>query len=298
MDLATLPVAATRLKFVPADASDYEIVRRSIEYISRRWRDQPSLDQIAAHVGMKPLSLQRLFTRWAGLSPKGFLQAVTLDHARALLADSASVLDASFEVGLSGPGRLHDLFVSHEAMTPGAYKARGEGLTIRYGFHPSPFGTALVMITDHGLAGLAFADEGGAKSALADMQARWPRAKYAEDSAVTAPYVRRIFDPETWRPDRPLRVVMIGTDFELTVWETLLRLPLGAATTYSEIAAHIGRPSAARAVGTAVGRNPISFVVPCHRVLGKDGGLHGYHWGLTRKRAILGWEAGMIGRSN
>ena len=148
------------------------------------------------------------------------------------------------------------------------------------------------MATDHGLAGLAFADAGGEAEALADMKARWPRATYVEDRAATAPLARRVFDPAEWRADRPLRVVMIGSDFELTVWETLLKLPLGKATTYSDIAAHIGRPSAARAVGTAVGRNPISFVVPCHRVLGKSGGLCGYHWGLTRKRAILGWEAG------
>jgi AraC family transcriptional regulator of adaptative response/methylated-DNA-[protein]-cysteine methyltransferase len=293
MELATVP-ALTRLP-IPPQASDYEIVRRSIEYISRRWREQPSLERIAAHVGMKPLSLQRLFTRWAGLSPKGFLQAVTLDHARKLLSDRASVLDASYEVGLSGPGRLHDLFVTHEAMTPGEFKAKGEGLAIGYGFHPSPFGTALVMITAHGLCGLAFADEGREKAALADMRSRWPRATYAEDSATTAPYVRRIFDPAAWTPDRPLRVVMIGTDFEVTVWERLLKLPVGGATTYSGIAASLGRPTAARAVGAAVARNPISFVVPCHRVLAKGGDLCGYHWGLTRKRAILGWEAGVIG---
>lgn len=291
MELATMVASPRRAPAPPR--SDYDVVRRALEFISTRWRDQPSLDAIAAHVGMKPLSLQRLFTRWAGLSPKAFLQAVTLDHARGLLAGSASVLDASYEVGLSGPGRLHDLFVAHEAMTPGDYKARGEGLTIRYGFHPSPFGTALAMVTDRGLAGLAFADDGAEKAALADMTARWPRARYVEDSAATAAYVRRIFDPAAWRADRPLRVVMIGSDFELRVWETLLKLPLGKATTYSDIAEHIGRPGAARAVGTAVGRNPISFVVPCHRVLGKDGGLHGYHWGLTRKRAILGWEAGL-----
>jgi AraC family transcriptional regulator of adaptative response/methylated-DNA-[protein]-cysteine methyltransferase len=282
--------------FAGEPAADYDIVRHAIEFISEEWRDQPSLETIAEAVGLKPLALQRLFTRWAGLSPKGFLQAVTLDHARSLLADSASILDASFEVGLSGPGRLHDLFVTHEAMTPGAFKARGEGLVIRYGFHTSPFGTALVMATEHGLAGLAFADAGGEAAALADMQARWPRATYVADQAATTAYVRRIFDPATWRPDQPLRVVMIGTDFELRVWDTLLRLPLGRATTYSDIASHIGRPSAARAVGTAVGRNPISFVVPCHRVLGKSGNLCGYHWGLTRKRAILGWEAGIVGQ--
>ena len=172
---------------------------------------------------MRPLSLQRLFTRWAGLSPKAFVQALTLDHARSLLDDSASVLDATYEVGLSGPGRLHDLFVTHEAMTPGDYKARGAGLVLRFAFHPSPFGQSLIMVTDRGLAGVAFADPGSERTALADMQARWPQAHYVEDAAATAPYVRRIFDPETWRPDRPLRIVMIGSDFELRVWETLLK---------------------------------------------------------------------------
>jgi AraC family transcriptional regulator of adaptative response/methylated-DNA-[protein]-cysteine methyltransferase len=284
--------ASAKLRKAPP-SSDYEAVRRAIEFISKQWNEQPSLERIAAAVGMKPLTLQRTFTRWAGLSPKGFLQAVTLDHARALLADSASVLDATYALGLSGPARLHDLFVTHEAMTPGAWKARGEGIVMRYGFHPSPFGAALVMVTDRGLAGLAFADPGKEKAALDDMKSRWPRATYVEDSAATHGYAQRVFDRNTWRPDRPLRVVMIGTDFELSVWETLLKVPFGRATTYSDIAADLGRPSAARAVGTAVGRNPISFVVPCHRVLGKDGALHGYHWGLTRKRAILGWEAGV-----
>lgn len=294
----SLAMAAETPRLMPlkkANENDYAVVRRAVSFISENWRDQPSLETIAEEVGMKPLGLQRLFTRWAGLSPKGFLQALTLDHARGLLSDSASVLDASYEVGLSGPGRLHDLFVTHDAMTPGAYKARGEGIAVSYGFHASPFGRALLMVTEHGLAGLAFADEGEEARVLADMRARWPRAVYAENPAATAPYVARIFDPETWRPDRPLRIFMIGSDFEVRVWETLLKLPLGRATTYSDIAAHIGRPTAARAVGTAVGRNPLSFVVPCHRVLGKGGSLCGYHWGLTRKRAIIGWEAGVLG---
>ena len=293
MNLDLAPPTAARARATVPGTSDYEIVRRAIAFITERWRDQPSLAEIAAHVGLTPLALQRLFTRWAGLTPKGFLQALTLDHARTLLDQSASVLDASYEVGLSGPGRLHDLFVTHEAMSPGAYKARGEGLLMRWGFHPSPFGAALVIVTDHGLAGLAFADAGGEASTLADMTARWPRATYVEDVAATAPYAKRIFDPGAWRAERPLRVVMIGTDFEIRVWETLLKLPLNRAATYSDIAAHLGRPQAARAVGAAVARNPISFVVPCHRVLGKGGSLTGYHWGLTRKRAILGWEAGV-----
>lgn len=276
-------------------AGDYVHVKRAIEFIHENWRDQPSLEAIAGHVGLSPSHLQRIFTRWAGLSPKAFVQAITLDHARALLRGDASVLDAAYEVGLSGPGRLHDLFVTHEAMTPGAYKARGAGLTVRYGFHPSPFGSALIMVTETGLAGLAFADPGEEQTALADMISRWPSAGFVEDAAATQPYARRIFDPACWSPEQPLRVVLIGTDFEIRVWQKLLEIPMGRAVSYSAIAAGLGRPSASRAVGTAVGRNPISFVVPCHRVIGKSGGLCGYHWGLTRKRAILGWEAGVAG---
>jgi AraC family transcriptional regulator of adaptative response/methylated-DNA-[protein]-cysteine methyltransferase len=204
------------------------------------------------------------------------------------------VLDATYEVGLSGPGRLHDLFVTHEAMSPGEWKSGGDGLTISYGFHPSPFGIALVMATPRGLAGLAFGDPGEEKAMLADMRGRWVKAAYVEDKSITAPLAARIFDAKLWRPDRPLRIVMIGTDFEVRVWETLLGIPMGKAATYSAIAGKIGRPKAARAVGAAVGKNPLSFVVPCHRVLGRSGDITGYHWGLTRKRAMLGWEAGQV----
>jgi AraC family transcriptional regulator, regulatory protein of adaptative response / methylated-DNA-[protein]-cysteine methyltransferase len=272
--------------------ADYERVRRIIAFISERWREQPSLEAIADHVGLSTTHVHHLFRRWSGLSPKAFLQAITLDNAKALLASSASVLDATYEVGLSGPARLHDLFVTHEAMTPGDYKAGGLGLTMRFGFHPSPFGEAVLVATERGLAGLGFVDEGDRESALADMKRRWPRAEYIEDTASTAPLARRIFNPTQWQAEQPLRVVLIGTDFEVRVWQTLLRIPLGRATTYSDIAGHIGKPSACRAVGAAVGKNPVSFVVPCHRVLGRSGALTGYHWGITRKQAILGWEAG------
>jgi AraC family transcriptional regulator of adaptative response/methylated-DNA-[protein]-cysteine methyltransferase len=277
-----------------SSAADYDVVRRAIAHIRGNWRTQPEIEQIAEAAGVTPTELHHLFRRWAGLTPKAFLQALTLDSARNLLRDSASVLDASYEVGLSGPGRLHDLFVTHEAMSPGEWKTGGEGLTVYYGFHPALFGTALVMATDRGLCGLAFADPGEEKAAVADMRSRWPRATYVEDSARTAPLCARIFDKKLWREDRPLRVVLIGTDFEVRVWETLLRVPMGRATTYSDIANHIGKPKAPRAVGAAVGKNPISFVVPCHRVIGKSGELTGYHWGLTRKRAMLGWEAGTV----
>ncbi len=273
---------------------DYDLVKHTLAFISENWREQPSLETLADQAGLSPTHLQRLFTRWAGLSPKAFLQAVTLDHARGLLRDSASILDASYELGLSGPGRLHDLFVTHEGMSPGIYKAHGRGLNISYGFHDCPFGRALILITSEGLAGLAFADHGKEKSALADMTSRWPEATYVENQQATAAYAKRIFESERWKPDQPLRIVFIGSDFEIRVWETLLRIPFGKASTYSDIASHIGKPKAARAVGAAVGKNPISFVVPCHRVLGKSGGLCGYHWGLTRKRAILGWEAGVM----
>ena len=278
----------------PAAAADYDVVRRAIVFISENWRSQPDIDAIAFAAGVDATDLHHLFRRWAGLTPKAFLQAITLDHARQLLRDSASVLDATYEVGLSGPGRLHDLFVTHEAMSPGEWKSGGEGLVISYGFHDSPFGTALVMATPRGLSGLAFADPGEERAALDDMRRRWPRATYVENAGVTGPLAERIFDPDLWRPDRPLRVVFIGTDFEVRVWETLLGIPMGRATTYSDIARKLGRPTASRAIGAAVGRNPVSFVVPCHRVLGRSGDLCGYHWGLTRKRAMLGWEAGKV----
>jgi AraC family transcriptional regulator of adaptative response/methylated-DNA-[protein]-cysteine methyltransferase len=278
-----------------ASASDYDLVRRAVAFISEHWRGQPEVEEIAEAVGVTATDLHHLFRRWAGLTPKAFVAALTLDHARRLLRQSASVLDASYEVGLSGPGRLHDLFVTHEAMSPGEWKSGGEGLHIAYGFHASPFGTALVMATPRGLAGLAFADAGEEAAALADMRSRWPKARYAENPSITAPLAQRIFDSSLWRPDQPLRVVLIGTDFEVRVWETLLSIPMGGTTTYSDIAAKVCTPKAARAVGAAVGKNPVCFVVPCHRVIGKSGNLTGYHWGLTRKRAMLGWEAGKVG---
>lgn len=276
--------------------SDYEIIRRVIEKISLDYRDQPSLEELARDVGEHPATLQKLFTRWAGLTPKAFLQAVTLDHARRLLDDGMPLLEAAMELGMSGPGRLHDLFVTHEAISPGEYKSRGAGLEIRYGFHISPFGSALIMATERGLAGLAFADEGEEAEAFADMSRRWPAATYLEDMGATTPYAQRIFDPSRWQAEEPLRVVLIGTDFQVQVWQALMKIPLGRAKAYSDIAREVGKPKASRAVGAAIGANPLSFVVPCHRAVGKSGALTGYHWGLTRKRAMLGWEAAQLER--
>lgn len=277
-----------------AERADYESVRAIVAHISGNWRRQPSLDEIARAVGLSTTQVHHLFRRWAGLSPKAFLQAVTLDAAREMLAGSASVLDAAYETGLSGPGRLHDLFVTHEALSPGEYKRRGEGVPMSYGFNRTPFGEAIVVVTPRGLAGLGFVDDGDRDAALADMARRWPAARLTRDDAAAEPYARRVFDQRLWRPDEPLRIVLIGADFELRVWETLLRIPFGRAATYSDIASRIGSPKAARAVGAAVGRNPVSFVVPCHRVLGRSGALTGYRWGLTRKQAMLGWEAGIV----
>jgi AraC family transcriptional regulator of adaptative response/methylated-DNA-[protein]-cysteine methyltransferase len=274
---------------------DYDSVRRAIAFISEHWRSQPTIEAMADAAGLTPDELHHLFRRWAGLTPKAFMQALTLDHAKGLLRGSASVLDAALDSGLSGPGRLHDLFVTHEAMSPGEWKNGGAGMTLRFGHHPSPFGTAVVIASERGLAGLAFADPHEEPAALADMQRRWPRATYVEDQTGTAALARRIFDPKLWRPDRPLRVTLIGTDFEVRVWETLLKIPMGCAVSYSAIANKIRAPKASRAVGAAVGKNPISFVVPCHRALGKNGALTGYHWGITRKQAMIGWEAGRLG---
>ncbi|MBU1174376.1 MAG: methylated-DNA--[protein]-cysteine S-methyltransferase [Alphaproteobacteria bacterium] len=246
-------------------------------------------------LGLTDRQMTELFRRWCGLTPKSFAQAVALDHAKRLLAENATMLDATYEIGLSSASRLHDLFVTHMAMPPGAWRDRGRGLSMRWGVAPSPFGRAVLVVTDYGLAGIGFVEDGDINTAFADLRDRWPEAGYVRDDAGIAPMAAQVFDPNRWTPDRPVRVVLIGTDFEVRVWETLLKIPMGGATTYGAIAAHLGRPKAARAVGAAVGKNPISFVVPCHRVVGSTGKLTGYHWGIARKRAILGWEAGVRG---
>ncbi|MEO0543034.1 MAG: methylated-DNA--[protein]-cysteine S-methyltransferase [Pseudomonadota bacterium] len=286
--------AQTILKNQIDTGGDYATIAAIIANISEKWRDQPSLDELARRVDMEPTAMQKLFTRWCGLSPKAFLQAVTIDHARAMLASDMPLLDTAYELGLSGPGRLHDLFVTHEAMSPGEIKAKGEGLTIKYGWHVCPFGIALIMATDRGVCGIAFCDAGEEKACFDDMAGRWPFATFEEDMSATGPFAARIFAPENWRDEQPLRVVLIGTDFQVSVWEALLRIPMGKALPYSQLAEDIGKPKASRAVGAAVGANPISFVVPCHRAMGKSGALTGYHWGLNRKRAMLGWEAGQL----
>ena len=269
-------------------------MRRAIAHIRENWREQPEIDTIAEAAGVTPTELHHLFRRWAGLTPKAFLQALTLDRARALLRDSASVLDASYEVGLSGPGRLHDLFVTHEAMSPGEWKSGGAGLTVSYGFHPSPFGSALVMATERGLAGVAFADAG-------EEQARSPtcaRAGRRRAASRTPPAPRRSPAASSIRhagvPTARCASSSSAPISRCGCGRRSCKVPMGRLTTYSDIAAKVCSTKAARAVGAAVGKNPLAFVVPCHRVIGRSGDLTGYHWGLTRKRAMLGWEAGRV----
>lgn len=278
-----------------APESDYDTIRAAIRYLSENGPDMTDMARFARAMGMTERQLTDLFRRWCGLSPKSFAQAVALDHAKSLLRDQASVLDTTYEVGLSSTSRLHDLFVTYEAMPPGVFRAGGAGIDMIWGVAPSPFGLAVVTATDYGISGLGFADaDTSIEDALADLANRWPKARFRRDDARIAPLVAPIFEPGRWSAEHPVRVVLIGTDFEVQVWETLLKIPCGKATTYSDVARSIGRPSASRAVGAAVGKNPISFVVPCHRVVGSSGALTGYHWGVPRKRAILGWEAGVM----
>ena len=268
----------------------YRQMGRAIRFLTDHYLDQPGLDEAASVAGLSPYHFQRLFTRYVGVSPKSFVGHLTLGHAKSALAGGASVLDAALDSGLSGPSRLHDLCLKIEAMTPGEYARGGAGLAIEYGFHPCPFGVALLMATDKGLCGLAFADEGDGAAALADMQARWPKAHYRISNAATANIARQIFDAAA-RTDQPVGVHLLGTPWQIKVWEALLAIPEGRVTTYHAIAKTMKNANASRAVGTAVGRNPISYLIPCHRVLGSDGALHGYHWGVTRKRAMLAIEA-------
>ena len=248
-----------------------------------------TLDGLAGQMGMSPAHFQRVFSQWVGVSPKRYQQYLTLDHARKLLADRFTVLDTALSAGLSGGGRLHDLFLTWEAMSPGDYARGGAGLTIHWGWFDSPFGPALVMGTERGICGIGFAAETGAEATMADLRARWPKAAFVEDRARLRPWALSAFGMEGGSRRTP--VLLIGAPFQIKVWEALLRIPSGHVTTYGEIAGSIGHPAAVRAVGTAVGRNPVSFLIPCHRALRKSGGLGGYHWGLPVKRAMLAWES-------
>lgn len=270
--------------------SDYDRIAAAIAYIEANWKRQPSLEEVARSVYLSEFHFQRLFRRWVGISPKRFIQFLTVEHAKRRLEECRSVLDATYDAGLSSPGRLHDLFVSMEAVTPGEYKARGSGVRIGYGFHATPFGTALLAGTERGVCALSFVDGGEEEGALADLRARWEHAEVVEDAAATALLAARVFAPAE-KNDAPIPLFVQGTNHQVRVWEALLRVPAGAVVSYEQLAAATGRPEAVRAVAGAVARNPIGYLIPCHRVIRKVGAIGGYRWGTERKRAILGWEA-------
>ena len=268
----------------------YQLMRRAIDLLDSKEGRGKSLEEIAVEMHMSPAHFQRIFSRWAGVSPKRYQQWLALDHAKDLLATRHTMLETADQIGLSSSGRLHDLFVRWEAMSPGDYAKGGEGLEINWGWFDSPFGPALIMATEKGICGIGFAGEIGEDDALADLTSRWPKAAFHQDEAAVAPFAAQAF-PQAGSNREPAQLFLIGAPFQIKVWEALMQIPTGYVTTYSDIARVIGHPKAVRAVGTAVGRNPISWLIPCHRALRKSGGLGGYHWGLPVKRAMLAWEA-------
>jgi AraC family transcriptional regulator, regulatory protein of adaptative response / methylated-DNA-[protein]-cysteine methyltransferase len=272
---------------------DYTRVARAIGFLHDHAATRPDLPRVARHVGLSEFHFQRLFTRWAGVSPKRYLQYLTVEHAKARLAASRSTLDLAADAGLSGSGRLHDLFVTLEAMSPGEARAGGAGLTIRYGLHETPFGKAMVASTARGICGLHFVDD--VRRALRQLREDWPRAQFLHDPTDTGMMARRIFDPLTAHRDEPLAVLVKGTNFQIQVWRALLGLRFGSVASYCGIASQIGAPAAARAVGSAVASNRIAYLIPCHRVIRESGNFSHYRWGTERKAAMLGWEAAQSG---
>ena len=308
MDLATA-VAITAPSSASSDADTgpaiddteaHPAIARAIAYLVKHYAEQPSLAVLAEQAGLHPHHFQRLFKQWAGISPKRFAQYLTVEHAKRLLQDDESVLDAALDVGLSGPGRLHDLFIACEAMTPGEYKARGRELAVRYGIHDSPFGRMLVATTERGICALRFvAPPGSSPSrdnvlddwAVEEVLTEWAEAQIAHDPVATESIARSLVCPDSGRPRQPL--LLRGTNFQIKTWKALLQIPPGAVTSYRQIAQAIGMPTAARAVGNALAVNPMALIIPCHRVIRETGALGGYRWGAPRKRAILAWEAGL-----
>ena len=275
-------------------SDDYARIEQVIYYLEKNASRQPSLGEIAEHIHLSEYHFQRLFTRWVGISPKRFLQFITKEHAKQLLAQSSSILDATYQVGLSSPGRLHDLFLTWEAVTPGEYKLRGEGLTIRYGFHPTPFGEVLLGSTERGICNLSFVMPAGRSATRDALNTNWPRAQLVEDPATTRPLVTAIFHSPAHDPKHRLHLYLSGSNFQLKVWEALLRIPSGHVVSYRDIAGYLGDPKASRAVGNALAHNPVAFLIPCHRVIHSLGEFGNYHYGEARKIALLGWEMAKV----
>lgn len=257
-----------------------------LRWLSERYTEQPTLEEIAAEAGLRPHHFQRQFTRYVGVSPKKYVQFLTLEHAKRSLAASASVLDAAFDAGLSGPGRLHDLFVTHEALSPGEWKAQAAGLDLRYGWHDSPFGDCLIVASQRGVCGLAFGAWQDRARAFENLARNFGGARLTWDTPATAEHAERAFGGAG-----EIHLLLRATPFQLKVWQALLRVPLGATTSYADLASRIGRPTAARAVASAVAMNPVSWLIPCHRVLRSDGSISGYRWAPEQKRTLLAWEA-------
>jgi len=273
------------------DTEDYRRIEQAIQYIETNFKEQPSLDQIADSVHLSKYHFDRLFKRWAGVSPIQFLQFITLNYTKQRLAESSSILDASYDAGLSGPGRLHDLFVNYEAMTPGEFKSRAKGLEIKYGFSQSPFGEFLLATTKRGICSLTFVDESGRNAAVRQLFDEWAGATFLESPKAIRSTAKGLFRVDKGRNPKPFNLLLKGTNFQTKVWRALLEIPEGYVTSYSAVASHIGKPEAARAVASAIALNPIAYLIPCHRVITKSGQITKYRWGSTRMKAIIGWEA-------
>lgn len=277
----------------PQLATDYRRIERAIRFLEENFQRQPSLDEIAESVHLSKYHFQRLFKRWAGVSPSQFMQYLTVNYAKAQLANASTVFDTALDAGLSGAGRLHDLFVSFEAMTPGEYKRQGAGLTIWYGIHPTPFGDCLVGLTERGICALRFVSDDAADAAIAELKEEWALAAFVQDDERTAVPLQKIF--AVTAPDEPFRLLLKGTNFQVQVWRALLNIPSGSVVSYADVAKQLGNPAATRAVASAIAKNPVGYLIPCHRVISKTGKMHQYRWGSARKKAIVGWEAAQIG---
>ncbi len=268
---------------------DYTRVEKAIRYLEENYRRQPSLEEIASHMALSPYHAQRLFKRWAGISPKQFIQYLTLGYAKTVLENSGSVMDAAYASGLSGSGRLHDLFVTFDAVTPGEFKQKGKNIRIRFGSHPSPFGRSLIGTTERGICWLSFYGNEGPERSLCELMGQWRGANFEENPRVTSEFAGRVF--QKGARQNPLTLFLKGTNFQIKVWDALLKLPPGGLFSYEFLATAIGMPKAARAVAAAIGRNPVAFLIPCHRVLRKSAEIAGYRWGAARKKAMIAWEA-------